>query len=142
MYKLFFELTNENAKQPRRATDGSAGYDLSSCEEVIIPKGERKLVNTGVKINLNHDETYARIAPRSGLAVKGIDVGAGVCDCDYTGLYKVLLINNSKDDFKVSIGDRIAQLIIERINHPIWEKVDTLEKTQRGEGGFGSTGQN
>lgn len=84
---------------------------------------------------------YFRIAPRSGLAVKGIDVGAGVIDCDYRGPVKVLLINNSKSDFEVKKGDRIAQGIFERIVEVIFNQTDNLGETKRGEGGFGSTGK-
>ena len=84
---------------------------------------------------------YGRVAPRSGLAVKNfIDVGAGVIDADYRGEVKVLLFNFSDSDFKVSPGDRIAQLIIEKYTRTEIEEVDDLDTTVRGEGGFGSTG--
>jgi dUTP pyrophosphatase len=84
--------------------------------------------------------TYGRIAPRSGLAVKGIDVGAGVVDRDYVGLVKVLLINNSAAAFAVNTGDRIAQLVLEQIATPPAIVVSKLDHTTRSDGGFGSTG--
>ena len=85
--------------------------------------------------------TYGRIAPRSGLAVKKfIDTGAGVVDEDYRGPVGVVLFNHSEDDFEVKRGDRIAQLVLERIATPPVEVVEELDDTTRGAGGFGSTG--
>lgn len=85
--------------------------------------------------------TYGRVAPRSGLASKhSIDTGAGVIDADYRGPVKVLLFNLSDVDFKIAVGERIAQLIIERILTPEVMVVAELEETVRGAGGFGSTG--
>ena len=85
--------------------------------------------------------TYARIAPRSGLAVKKfIDVGAGVVDADYRGPVGVVLFNFGEDDFHVKVGDRVAQLILERISMAETKEVSDLDETQRGEVGFGSTG--
>lgn len=127
------------AQLPKRATPGSAGLDLHSAEELTIPAGERKLVDLGFSMAFNC-HCYARIAPRSGLAVKGIDVGAGVVDADYRGPVKVLLINNSKQDFPVKVGDRVAQMIFEQIVLVDPVQVPSLEDTSRGEGGFGSTG--
>jgi dUTP pyrophosphatase len=140
-FKVFFH--SEFAKAPLRAEQGAAGYDLFSAEDIIIPIKNRKLVSTEISIEIPH-ETYARIAPRSGLSVKGIDVGAGVVDQSYRGKIKVLLINNSEKDFEVKIGDRIAQLIIEKCFYPeveIVNNIDDLSTTSRGEGGFGSTGK-
>lgn len=85
--------------------------------------------------------TDGRIAPRSGLASKNfIDTGAGVIDADYRGQVKVLLFNHSEEDFQVKEGDRIAQLVIERIWNPEVVEVQDLEESVRGAGGFGSTG--
>ena len=85
--------------------------------------------------------TYARIAPRSGLAVKkGIDCGAGVVDADYRGNVGVVLFNFGTEDFVVEVGDRIAQLILEKINMAPVVEVEELTETERGAGGFGSTG--
>lgn len=85
--------------------------------------------------------TYGRVAPRSGLAWKNfIDVGAGVIDQDYRGNVGVILFNHSDTPFEIKKGDRIAQLILERIVHPVVVEADTLSDTDRGAGGFGSTG--
>uniref|UniRef100_A0A7E4VG98 dUTP diphosphatase n=1 Tax=Panagrellus redivivus TaxID=6233 RepID=A0A7E4VG98_PANRE len=106
---------HEKAIAPFLGSDAAAGHDLHSVENVVIPAGGQALIATGLKIALP-DETYGRIAPRSGLAAKyQIDVGAGVVDADYRGEVKVLLMNRGKKEFKVSVGDRIAQLIVQEI---------------------------
>ncbi|CAE7811099.1 DUT, partial [Symbiodinium microadriaticum] len=118
----------------------SAGYDLSSAEETIVPSRGKALVKTDIAISIP-ENTYARIAPRSGLAVKKfLDVGAGVVDYDYRGSVGVVLFNHSEEDFPISRGDRIAQLILERISMADIKEVEELVATERGEGGFGSTG--
>lgn len=132
----------ENAHLPTRGSSGAVGYDLYSDEDVVVPRGARTLVGTGVALVLPVG-TYGRVAPRSGLAVKhGINVGAGVVDPDYTGEVKVLLFNHGSDAFEVKRGDRIAQLILERCETPDVEEVGAIEDTERGAGGFGSTGTN
>lgn len=137
---LLVKRLNEHATLPARGSPLAAGYDLSSSEDVSISKGTRRLVGTGIAFTVPY-ETYGRIAPRSGLAVKkGIQVGAGVIDRDYTGEVKVVLFNHGDEDFVIKKGDRIAQLIIEKIEMPEVKLVDELLVTERGEGGFGSTG--
>jgi len=86
------------------------------------------------------DGSYGRIAPRSGLATRGITVDAGVIDADYRGEVKVLLVNHGKLDYEVKIGERIAQLVVERIDNQHWIEVDGLDETERAGKGFGSTG--
>ena len=114
--------------------------DLHASEEITIQPLTRKAIGTGIAISIP-DNTYARIAPRSGLAAKhAIDVGAGVVDADYRGELKVLLINQGSTPFQVKIGDRIAQLILEKIELSDPMEVDSLEETNRGDHGFGSTG--
>ncbi|XP_028773824.1 deoxyuridine 5'-triphosphate nucleotidohydrolase-like [Neltuma alba] len=131
---------SDKAVLPSRASSLSAGYDLSSAVETKVPARGKALVATDLSIAIP-EGTYARIAPRSGLAWKhSIDVGAGVIDADYRGPVGVILFNHSDADFEVKIGDRIAQLIIERIMTPEVEEVQDLDSTARGEGGFGSTG--
>ena len=125
---------------PRRADEGSAGLDISSAEDVIIHSKKWLGVSTGIAISIPTD-CYARIAPRSGLAFnKGIDVFAGVVDSSYRGEIKVILHNNGENDFNIKKGDRIAQLIFEKIYHTDLVEVQELTTTTRGTGGFGSTG--
>jgi len=129
-----------HAVVPKRATEGSAGLDISSSVDMIIPPHKWLAVSTGISIMVPKN-CYARLAPRSGLAFKyGIQVGAGVIDSDYTGEIKVILFNHGDDDFIIKTGDRIAQLIFEKIKTDNFHEVDELVKTERGEGGFGSTG--
>ena len=130
-----------NAKTPERKTAGSAGYDLTTVEDVVLPAHQSVLISTGVKIELPK-RTYGQIAPRSGLSVKGIDVGAGIIDEDYRGEIKVLLRNHSDDDIELPCESRIAQLLVLPVCYPDLNLVDqeALESTERGAGGFGSTG--
>ena len=133
------KLTN-NAALPKRSTEGAAGYDLCAAQDCTIPASGKGLVKTGISISFPPG-LYARIAPRSGLALKRfIDVGAGVVDADYRGEVGVVLFNHGDHDFEVKMGDRIAQLILERIDTPPVEEVQGLDSTVRGSGGFGSTG--
>ncbi|XP_048574360.1 deoxyuridine 5'-triphosphate nucleotidohydrolase-like [Triticum urartu] len=129
-----------NAVLPSRGSALAAGYDLSSAVEAVVPARGKALVATDLSVAVPHG-TYARIAPRSGLAWKhSIDVGAGVVDADYRGPVGVVLFNHSDADFAVKPGDRVAQLVVERIATPDVAEVDDLDATVRGEGGFGSTG--
>jgi dUTP pyrophosphatase len=142
--QLNIKLFSTQAKVPQYAYPGDAGMDLYAAEKCIIPSHSRKLITTDIAIQWRGEDDenyYLRIAPRSGLAVKGIDVGAGVIDFSYCNIIKVLLINNSHDDFHVNIGDRIAQGILEKIRRiAIFNIVDDLEDTERGGNGFGSSG--
>nr|XP_043608105.1 deoxyuridine 5'-triphosphate nucleotidohydrolase [Erigeron canadensis] len=131
---------SDNAVLPTRGSSLAAGYDLSSAIKTKVPARGKALVATDLSIAVP-EGTYARIAPRSGLAWKhSIDVGAGVIDADYRGPVGVILFNHSDVDFEVKAGDRIAQLIIEKIITPDVVQVDDLDSTIRGAGGFGSTG--
>lgn len=139
---LKYTKVNPDAFPPTKGSLKSAGYDLKSAEDIAVPARGKALVDTGIKIELP-EGCYGRIAPRSGLAVKNfIDVGAGVVDEDYRGVLKVVLFNHSDSDFEVKKGDRIAQLICQKIYYPELEEVQDLTDTVRGEGGFGSTGTN
>ncbi|KAA8537640.1 hypothetical protein F0562_027248 [Nyssa sinensis] len=131
---------SEKAVLPSRASPLSAGYDLSSATETKVPARGKALIPTDLSI-ATPVGTYARIAPRSGLTWKhSIDVGAGVIDADYRGPVGVILFNHSDSAFEVKVGDRVAQLIIEKIMMPDVTEVDDLDSTVRGIGGFGSTG--
>lgn len=147
---------HDDARVPQRSTLGAAGYDLSSVERVKVSAGGRALVPTGLKITVP-EGTYGRIAPRSGLAWNhGIDVGAGVIDRDYAGEVCVILFNHDDADFVVEAGDRVAQLVLEKIVTPdVWDVIPEDEYQNehvirypscsdgakaRGAGGFGHTG--
>ena len=137
---LKVQKLSNNAALPKRSTSGAAGYDLSAAHDCTIPAGGKGLVKTGLSISFPAG-LYARIAPRSGLALKKfIAVGAGVVDSDYRGDVGVVLFNHGDQDFQVKMGDRIAQLILERIDTPPVQEVQDLAGTERGTGGFGSTG--
>lgn len=140
--KLKIELINENAKLPDYAHEGDAGMDLYSVESVTLEPGERKLVKTGLKLQLPPN-TEAQIRPKSGLALKkGITLlnTPGTVDEGYRGEVGVILINHSQEVYPVEIGQKIAQMVIMPVTRVTVEKVDNLESSDRGEGGFGSTG--
>ncbi|XP_036298824.1 deoxyuridine 5'-triphosphate nucleotidohydrolase, mitochondrial isoform X2 [Pipistrellus kuhlii] len=160
--RLRFVRLSEHATAPSKGSARAAGYDLYSAYDYTIPPMEKTLVKTDIQIALPSG-CYGRvalrrltlaqevltvrktenIAPRSGLAAKHfIDVGAGVIDEDYRGNLGVVLFNFGKEKFEVKKGDRIAQLICERIFYPEIEEVQVLDDTERGSGGFGSTGKN
>lgn len=129
---------------PTKGSALAAGYDLYALENTIVPGRGQALVSTDILI-IVPEGTYGRVAPRSGLAVKhGISTGAGVIDADYRGEVKVVLFNHKELDFIVARGDRIAQLVLEVIvNADIAEISEAeLTQTERGAGGFGSTGTN
>lgn len=138
---LRFAKLSENATAPTRGTPLAAGYDLYSAHNIVVPAKGKEVVKTDIQIAVP-DGCYGRVAPRSGLAAKKfIDVGAGVIDQDYRGNVGVVLFNFSSEDFQVNKGDRIAQLICERICYPDLEELPSLENTERGSNGYGSTGK-
>ncbi|XP_066885312.1 deoxyuridine 5'-triphosphate nucleotidohydrolase, mitochondrial isoform X10 [Kogia breviceps] len=140
--RLRFVRLSEHATAPTKGSERAAGYDLYSAYDYTVPPMEKALVKTDIQIALPSG-CYGRVAPRSGLAAKHfIDVGAGVIDEDYRGNVGVVLFNFGKEKFEVKKGDRIAQLICERIFYPEIEEVQVLDDTERGSGGFGSTGNN
>lgn len=130
---------------PAYATEKSAGMDLKAniAEPVTLKPLERAMVPTGLFIALP-DGTEAQVRPRSGLAAKhGITVlnTPGTIDADYRGEIKVILVNLSNEPFVINPGERIAQMVVARYEKVDWEQVDVLDGTERGEGGFGSTGR-
>lgn len=144
MKKLRIVNTSNN-ELPTYATKGSAGMDLRANlqEDVVIAPGERKLISTGLKISLPIGYE-AQIRPRSGLALKkGVTVlnSPGTVDSDYIGDIGVILINHGEESFTVSNGDRIAQMVIAKHETVEFEQVESLDETERGAGGFGSTGK-
>ncbi|UCD12093.1 MAG: dUTP diphosphatase [Nitrospinaceae bacterium] len=119
---------------------GDAGADLLAARPAVIPPRGRALVETGIRLELPEGHV-GLIWPRSGLAVKkGIDCGAGVVDSHYRGEIKVLLFNHTDEAFHVEPGDRIAQILIQKVETVEFIAVDSLGSTARGAGGFGSTG--
>ena len=127
---------------PGYATAGAAGMDVLSAEDVTLAPGERHAVATGLAIAIPQGYEV-QVRPRSGLALKhGITVPntPGTIDSDYRGELKVILINHGRAAFEIRRGDRVAQLVLARVTRATWLKVDELDETARGEGGFGSTG--
>jgi dUTP pyrophosphatase len=139
MTNIKFLKLSENAIIPNKGSDSAAGYDLCSTEDHVLMPMERKLFKIGFSIAIPIG-MYGRIAPRSGLAFKhGIDVLAGVIDADYRGEIGVILINFGTQEKQIKVGDAIAQMIFESYNTVIFHVVTTLDSTERGEGGYGST---
>lgn len=132
----------EGLELPAYATDGAAGMDVLAAEDVTLPPGGRHAVATGLAVAIPAGYEI-QVRPRSGLALKhGISVPntPGTIDSDYRGELKVILINHGAEAFDILRGDRIAQIVLAPVVRLSWLKVDELDETVRGEGGFGSTG--
>lgn len=132
---------------PQYATPGSAGLDLRACldEEMVLLPGQTKLIPTGMAIHIKDPSVCATILPRSGLGHKhGIVLGnlVGLIDSDYTGQLQVSAWNRSNTPFKIAPGERIAQLVFLPVIQATFALVNDFDQTERGEGGFGSTGKN
>ena len=140
--KFKLKKMNELAILPEYKTSGSSGMDLSSVEEVTINPFERKLVPTGLAIQL--EQGYeAQIRPRSGTSIKhGLTLinCVGTIDSDYTGQIFIPMVNISNEPYTIQVGERVAQMVVAQYTQAEFEVVDELEDTQRGDGGFGSTG--
>jgi dUTP pyrophosphatase len=144
MSDIYVEITKVNDWSiiPVNQTYGSAGFDLHSDKDMVIGPGERKLVPTGIKIAIPIGYE-AQVRPRSGLALKkGITVlnTPGTIDADYRGEVGVILFNTSDEEFYITRGDRIAQMVVNEVVGVVWKEVDSLDETDRGSGGFGHTG--
>ena len=147
MSVLKIKKLRENAKIPFRATTGSAGMDLYACidEQITIKPHEISLIPTGIAIELESADYVAYIYARSGLAIKyGVAPAncVGVIDSDYRGEVCVGLINQTENDFVIEPCERIAQMVIMPVATARFTVVDELDVTERGAGGFGSTGVN
>ena len=132
----------EGLNLPVYATEGSAGMDVVSAEDVTLAPGARYPVATGLALAIPQGYEI-QVRPRSGLALKhGITVPntPGTIDSDYRGELKVILINHGAEDFVIARGDRVAQLVLAPVVQAAWQEVEELDATQRGAGGFGSTG--
>ena len=144
--KLTVKVINKSKHAlPQYATPASAGLDLRAniSETIILQPMERKLIPTGIFMELPVG-FEAQVRPRSGMALKkGITVlnTPGTIDADYRGEIKVILVNLSNEPFTVNPGERIAQLVVARYEKVEWDEVEVLDETERGTGGFGSTGR-
>jgi dUTP pyrophosphatase len=141
--EIAVRLLDPSARMPMRAHVGDAGADLFSVEAVVIPAGERRGVGTGLALAV--PSGYAGfVQPRSGLAFKhGIMVvnSPGLIDSGYRGEVRVSLYNSGSEPFAVEVGERIAQLVVHKIEEPAFVKTVELPETVRGDGGFGSSGR-
>ena len=136
-------VNKSNNEIPQYATDLSSGVDLRAFtdEPITLKPMERKLIHTGLYMAFPPGYE-AQVRPRSGLALKkGITVlnTPGTIDADYRGEVGIILFNTSDEDFEVNFGDRIAQIVLNKVEQIEWEEVDELDETERGEGGFGHT---
>ena len=143
---LEIRVINKSANElPKYETLQSAGMDLRANleEEVVLKPGERRLIPTGLYMELP-DGYEAQIRPRSGLAYRhgiGMVNAPGTIDADYRGEIGVLLINHGQEDFTITNGERIAQMVVARYEKVKWSVAESLEESQRGSGGFGHTGK-
>lgn len=145
METLKMRKVRENAVIPKRATEGSAGLDLRACLDapLTLACGETALIPTGLAIELPNSGYGAFVFARSGLSIKhgiGLLNSVGVIDSDYRGEIQVGVINQIKESYTIEPGERIAQLVIMPVSVLPVEETDTLGETDRGAGGFGSTG--
>jgi len=144
MLKVKIVRLNKQAFLPLYATRHAAGMDISACLEapVTVEPGTAELIPTGLAIEL--PEGYeAQLRPRSGLALRhliSLPNTPATVDADYRGEVKVILVNHGREPFPVNHGDRIAQMVVARVEHVDFEEVDELTDSERGQGGFGHTG--
>ncbi len=142
---LKIKKVRENAKIPTRATMGSAGLDLYACidEPITLKKGDKAVIPTGISIGLDDQHYAAFIHSRSGLAIKhgiGLLNSVGVIDSDYRGEICVGIIKQTDPEYTIQPFERIAQMVIKPVELPELVEVQDLDETDRGTGGFGSTG--
>ena len=141
MVRVKVKKLKEHAIIPRYAREGDAAMDLYSCEDYVVSSGKRQLVSTGIAMELP-EGYFSSIRGRSGLAFKkGIDILGGVIEHGYRGEYGVIVLNTGSEDFVISAGDRVAQVVIAPVASAEVEEVGELSETVRGTGAFGSTGQ-
>lgn len=139
--KIKIKKLNSEAKLPRYAHKEDAGMDLFSIQDLILKPKHRAVVKTGISIEL--PKGYVSLVwDKSGIASKGIKTMGGVIDSGYRGEYKVVLVNLSSENFEIKKGQKIAQVLIQKVENPKIEVVENLSESSRAEGGFGSTGVN
>ena len=135
------EVRVSGPRRPEYASSGAAGADLRASEARTLAPGERAAVPTGLRAEIPEGHV-GLIWPRSGLAVRhGIDTLAGVVDSDYRGELRVVLVNHGTEPFQIEPGDRIAQLLLQKVERAAFVLVVEVTESERGEGGFGSTGR-
>ena len=143
VHQIRFQKLNPQASLPVQAHPGDAGMDLRACEHVTLAPGARALVRTGLAVEIP-EGLEGQVRPRSGLALKhGLSIvnAPGLIDAAYRGELKVILLNTDPDhDYEVHRGDRIAQLVVQRVESVAWQVVDALDGIDRG-GGFGHSGR-
>jgi len=139
--KIKIKKLNPEAIIPNYANEGDAGMDLYSVEDIVLKSKHRAIVGTGISIELPKG-FVSLIWDKSGIAQKGIKTMGGVIDCGYRGEYKIVLVNLSSDNFVIKKGQKIAQVLIQKVESPKIEVVDELSESSRGDGGFGSSGIN
>ena len=146
MIDIKIKILRDGVNLPEYKTEGAAALDLASAADsaITIPAGGRALIPTGIAISIGSPYYVALVCARSGLSTKfGVSLanGIGVIDSDYRGEIFVSLINHGDADYTVEIGERVAQLMFMPIERANFIKVDELDSTERGAGGFGSTGK-
>jgi len=140
--KINITRTSNDVKIPKYESKGAAGFDLCAATDEIVAPESRTLVSTGLRMAIPVGYEL-QIRPRSGLALKkGITVlnSPGTVDSDYRGDVGIILINHGSEDFIIKKGDRIAQGVVQAVTQAMFEIVEELDETERGTGGFGSTG--
>ena len=140
MVKIKIKKLHSDAKVPSYAHEGDAGMDVYSNEDLIIGAGKRVLVSTGISTEFPVGYV-ALVWDKSGIAVKGgVTKMAGVIDAGYRGEWKIALLNTSEEDYEIKKGEKIAQVLLQKVESPEIEIVEDVENSSRGDGGFGSTG--
>lgn len=138
---LKFQILNEDAKLPQYAHEDDAGFDLYATEEVLLKPGGRHIFKLGIASQIPHG-WFVSLRDRSGLAAKqGLHILAGVVDSGYRGEWGAVVVNLGEDAVSIKKGDRVAQGILQPVAHAKIEQAAQLSETERGKGGFGSTGR-
>lgn len=130
-----------DAYMPTRGSAGSSGYDLYAPCDVLIRPGQVVVIHSGVSIELPDETWEAQIRPRSSMSKRGLWAATGTVDSDYRGVVGATIANIGKEDAKILRGERFAQLVFARVEHAVFDVVAELSVTDRGTGGFGSTGK-
>lgn len=137
---LYVKKLHTDAIIPTKGSARAAGYDLYALEDTVLPVMKTTKVRTGIAVSIP-EHCYGKIAPRSSLGAKGITVNGGVVDSDYRGEI-IVLLQSTEQEYYIKKGERIAQLILEKYEHEsMLFRATELDSTDRGEGGFGSTGK-